>query len=173
MINEIRNAPSPLATHIQTNETYVPTEIMDTLTPIFVIRHPILMVDSQYRTGLPVMDIHPSDEDFHLLNTLRWCRILYDYFEAKGQKPVIVEAQDFIYKTKALTDKLCNTVGIDPEGMVEKWEPFPYQEYLDHKIAIAYTGDLWRSTGVERRAAEVCTGSRQLHICLLAFTMRC
>lgn len=159
MINEIRNVPSPLTTHEHSNPTYIPNEIMDTLTPIFVIRHPILMVDSVYRTGLGVMSVDPTDEDFHLLHTLRWCRILYDYFVDQGKKPVIVEAQDFIYKTKETMGKLCTTVGIDPEGIVEEWEPFPYEQFLDHKIAIAYTGDLWRSTGVERRSKEVSSSS--------------
>lgn len=75
------------------------------------------MVSSQYRGLLPVTGVHPLDEDFECFGTLRWTQIMYDYFVSIGIKPIIVEAVDFIYNTKATTDKLCGMLGLDPEGV--------------------------------------------------------
>ena len=113
------------------------------------------MVGSQYRVQQPIMGQLPTDEDFIAFSSLRWCRILFDYFVSQGQKPALVDAEDVIWKTKATTDKLCAQLGIDPEGIKDTWDPVPKEYWPDHKIAIAFTGDMMGSKGIERRGKEV------------------
>ena len=56
-----------------------------------------------------------------VVGTLRWCRFLFDYFKSKGTTPALVEAVDFIHNTKPTMNKLCHTIGIDPEGIKDSW----------------------------------------------------
>lgn len=58
------------AGEVQSNPTCIPDNVLDTFTPIFVIRHPILMVDSLYRVQLRAdMGQLPTDEDFEVNGT--------------------------------------------------------------------------------------------------------
>jgi hypothetical protein len=155
IIDSIRGDPFAKPAAVTSNPTIIPDDVLDTFTPIFVIRHPILMVDSLYRCQLLVMGQLPTDEDFEAFGTLRFCRILFEYYKSKGTTPALVEAVDFIYKTKATMDKLCKTIGIDPEGIKDTWDPLPEEYMPDHHVAIAFTGDMMRSSGLERRNKEV------------------
>ena len=113
------------------------------------------MVNSLYRAQLPETGMQPTDEDFAAWGTLSWCRILYDYFVSRGHRPPIIDAEDVIYNTKPTTDKLCKVLGIDPEGVKETWDPLPKAYWPHHKMAVAFTGELMRSSGIERRAEQV------------------
>ena len=128
---------------------------MDTLTPVFVFRHPALMVPSLYRGANSISGWEPGDEDFEISTTLRWNQYLYDYFVARGRRPAVIEAQDFVYNTRPIMDKLCRHLGIDESGWSEKWHPLPKEHWPDHKIAMAMTGDAMASSGLERRAKGV------------------
>ena len=154
MIDTIRRDSNAAPPQIDANPTYIPDHILDTLTPVFVIRHPISLVNSLYRVQLRVMGFLPTVEDFEVMGTLRWCQILCDYFISKGHSPAIVEAQDFIYQTKATTDKLCRMIGIDPEGVKDAWDPVPKEHWPDHKVGNVMTGHMMGSSGIER-AKEV------------------
>ena len=98
------------------------------------------MVDSLYRALQPITGISPCDEDFEACGTLRWCRILFDYFVSKGHKPAVIEAQDFIYSTKPAMDQLCRTLGIDANGWKDTWDPIPREHWPDHKVGNAMVG---------------------------------
>ena len=141
VLDSIRGDPFAQPTE-QGNPTCIPDDVLNSFTPIFVIRHPILMVDSLYRCQLPVMGQLPTDEDFEVNGTLRWCRFLFDYFKAKGSTPALVEAVDFIHNTKPTMDKLCQTIGIDPEGIKESWDPVPEEYFPKHSVAVAFTGEI-------------------------------
>ena len=155
MIDAVRREDKLSAIQSKSNPTHIPTNLLDTFTPVFIFRHPILMVNSMYKGMLPVTGMLPTDEDFELMGTLRWTQLLYDYFVSQGKEPTIVEAQDFVYNTKATTDKLCNILGIDPEGVKETWDPLPREHWPDHSTAVAFMGDMMASRGIERRAEEV------------------
>ena len=155
IINSLRGDPFAVRAPTKSNPTCIPDEVLDSFTPIFVIRHHILMVDSLYRCQLPVMGQLPTDEDFEAFGTLRYCRMLFDYFRANGGTPAIVEAVDFIWNTKPTLDKLCQHIGIDPAGIKDAWDPVPKEYFPDHHVAVAFTGDMMSSSGLERRGKEV------------------
>lgn len=55
---------------LRSNPTCIPDVLLDSFTPVFVIRHPILMVDSLYRVQLRAdMGQLPTDEDFEVNGT--------------------------------------------------------------------------------------------------------
>lgn len=155
ILNAIRSDPSAEPSEVKSNPTCIPDQILESFTPIFVIRRPILMVDSLYRCQLPVMGQLPTDEDFDVMGTFRFTRILFDYFKSKGSTPALVEAVDFIYNNKPTMDKLCSKIGIDPEGIKDTWDPIPEEYFPYHHVAVAFTGDMMRSSGIERRNKEV------------------
>ena len=133
------------------NPTYIPDNALKTLTPIFIIRHPQLMVDSLWRAQQELTKMLPEDEDFEFQITLKWTRILYDYFKDQlSIEPVIIESEDFIYKTKAVTDKLCALYGLDPEGVRETWDAVPEEYWPESKVARTYVGHMLVSKGIER-----------------------
>lgn len=145
------DAPAPMTA----NPTVIPDDYLNSYTPVMTIRHPILMVDSIYRCQLPIMGQLPTDEDFEAMGTLRWCRILFDYYKARGHTPALVEAVDYIWNTKPTLDKLCQVIGIDPAGVKETWDPLPQEFFPDNHVAIAFTGHMMRSHGIERKGTEV------------------
>jgi hypothetical protein len=81
--------------------------------------------------------------------------MLYDYFVSIGKRPVLVEAQDFVYNTKPVMDKVCRELGIDENGWTDTWDPVPNEYWPDHKIGTVMTGAMMASSGLERRAKEV------------------
>ncbi|KAK3724464.1 hypothetical protein LTR37_001088 [Vermiconidia calcicola] len=139
---------------VRSNPTYIPDAILDTLTPVFVFRHPMLMVPSLYRAQSAVAGLQPDDEDFEVEGTLRWCQMLYDYFVYRGVPPALVEAQDLVYNFQPTMNKLCSGLGIDPEGVKDTWDPVPKEHWPDDKITVTLTGALLSSSGLERRSKE-------------------
>jgi hypothetical protein len=117
------------------------------------------MVPSQYRGAHSVSGLAPGDEDFEIWSSLLWCQLLYDYFVSQGKKPVLVEAQDFIYNTEPIMTKVCRELGIDENGWSDKWDPVPAEYWPDHEIGNAMTGALMSSAGIERRLKEVSPSS--------------
>lgn len=133
------------------NPTYIPDDLLKTLKPIFIIRHPQLMVASLWRAQQELTRLTLEDEDLEFQITLKWTRILYDYFRDQlGIEPVILDSEDFVYQTKAVTDKLCVMFGLDPDGVKDTWDPVPKEYWPKSEIAKTYVGHMLASTGMER-----------------------
>lgn len=146
--------------NIRSNPTCIPDDIMQTLTPVILFRHPMLSVPSHYSIAHPeaVAGLDPDDEDFEVWTTYRWTRYIYDYFVSIGRTPTVVEAQDYIYNTKPTMNKLCRELGIDEDGWIDKWDPVPKEYWPDHSVGNAMTGGMMSSAGIERRLTEVSSG---------------
>ncbi|KAK5168895.1 uncharacterized protein LTR77_006204 [Saxophila tyrrhenica] len=142
------NEPSPAIT---TNPTYIPGDVLATLTPVFLFRHPALIAGSLYPKFNPISGVEPNDEDWELSSSLRWTVYVHQYFTSLGHKTAVIEAQDFVYNTEPTMNALCRRLGIDEDGWVEKWDPIPREHWPDHRNAVAMTGDLMGSSGLERR----------------------
>lgn len=146
------------------NPTYIPDDLLRTLKPIILIRHPQLMIGSLWRAQQELTQMEPWDEDFEFQITLKWTRILYDYYKDQlGIEPVVLDSEDFIYNTKAVTDRLCEMYGLDPEGVKVTWDPLPKEYWPKSEVARTYLGHMLASKGVER-GSEV---SRSLSSMLL------
>lgn len=136
---------------VASNPTYISDDLLKTLTPIITIRHPLLMIDSLWRAQQALTKMVPEDEDFEFQITLKWTRILYDYFKDQlGIEPVVLDSEDFIYNTKAVTDKLCAMYGLDPDGVKDTWDPVPKEYWPKSEIAKTYVGHMLASKGIER-----------------------
>lgn len=154
ILNTLRRGENSPCPKISSNPTHIPDDILETLTPVLLFRHPLLSIPSIYPKLNPVSGIEPDDEDFEISITLRWTQYIYDYFVSIGRRPIVVEAQDFVWNTKPTMDKLCRELGIDESGWLDKWDPLPKEHWPNHKNAIAMTSDLMESSGLQRRVGE-------------------
>lgn len=119
------------------NETVIPDEVLGTLTPIFLIRHPALAFPSDYRTARKI-----EGDDFlkaatvselGLTINLHWTRSLFDWYshnsETAGKSsknrpstPLILDADDILASPDVII-KLCKLTGLDPEKLRFEWAP--------------------------------------------------
>ncbi|KXJ85874.1 hypothetical protein Micbo1qcDRAFT_169020 [Microdochium bolleyi] len=116
------------------NWTVFPDEFLHTITPIFLIRHPALMIPSYYRSALDQVKIGaisrpdsagggPSEVE----GTIRWNRALYDFyaesFAASGRgQPIVLDADDVMTSGAAIVPKYASLVGLDPSKTRTSWE---------------------------------------------------
>ena len=134
------------------NPLPVPDHILDKFTPIVLIRHPVLQVDSLWRSMLVNSQCRPGDEDFDLITSTRHSRLLFEYFRhARGGKvPIVVDAEDVLWRTKELGDKLCTAVNLAPGGFKDTWDPMPEEQKSSNWFVRAMTTTMTESIGIER-----------------------
>lgn len=136
---------------VSDNPTDIPENLLKTLTPIITIRHPLLMIDSLFRTTHELTKMVPEDEDFEYESTLKWSRIMHGYFvDQLGTEPIVLDSEDFIYNTSTVTDKLCAIWRLDPDGVKDTWDPVPKEYWPKQDITTAYIGHMLASKGIER-----------------------
>ena len=117
------------STHSQDNPEVLPDETLlaPGTIPILTIRHPALMVPSIYRANRKVNNDKPVSRETGLYTgTLRWQRLLYDFYvkhgPAHGIKPLIVDADDYQGKGReAFMARLCDAVGLDSKSVQYSW----------------------------------------------------
>lgn len=141
------------------NPTHLPDEIFDTLRPIILIRHPVLMINSVYRDALKFTGLREGDEDLELLCTFRHLRIVFDYFKAQDRQPIVVDGEDILWRTEEMTKNLCAALGtIDPASLSDKWEPKSKEE-IEKMNPYVYklTQNIVESSGIQRPSEKVST----------------
>ena len=109
--------------------------------PLINIRHPALLVPAVSRTIREFFE--PSNEFIAYVSTLRWQRLVYDFYvkygEPKGIKPFVIDADDYQGPNReAYMTKLCDTVGLNSSEIMYSWEKAS-QEELD-KIGSGVAG---------------------------------
>lgn len=137
----------------RTNPTHIPDSIFSTLNPIILIRHPILQTDSSYRILLQYgFENRPADEDFALHQSTRSTKFLFDMFKAQGRQPVVVDGEDLLHRTEALTKALCEKLGLglDPRDFKDVWAKTPEAKIPQHPLVRGFTNTIHSSTGIER-----------------------
>ena len=92
---------------------------------MFLIRHPALVVRSYWEVNVGNVDSYIEDEQFKWMISSRWVRILFDYFckLRPGQVPLVVDAEDVVYRTEEVTHVLCQSLGIDHDWVIFTWQP--------------------------------------------------
>jgi hypothetical protein len=140
------------------NPTCIEDDIFETLTPIILIRHPALSVDSIYRGALAHTKQTPSDEDFQMITSNKHQRLLFDWYKARGQLPIVIDAEDILWRTREMTESLCQQLGgvLDPKTFSESWEPTS-KEVVERMNPLVYmlTKDIQESRGIQRQAEKV------------------
>lgn len=144
------------------NPTRIDDEILRACVPVILVRHPALFIPSFYRKQIKEQMLDLDDEAFQLWISMDWVRILYEYFtdESSGERgnvraPLVIDAQDIVHNTAALTAELGRALDIDPEGFQETWEPMVHEPVPEGVVA-SFHDRLRNSVGIERGNAEVC-----------------
>jgi hypothetical protein len=112
--------PSP-----HTNPTSLPDRFLLSMQPIFLIRHPALMLPSYLRASKLIRaGAHPSQPRTAMHMTLRYTRALYDWYldtAIEGRMPRVIDADD-IMTNPAAVRQLCVESGLDPDALQYEWE---------------------------------------------------
>ena len=141
------------------NPTYVPDEIFNSITnPVILIRHPALIAPSLWKVQSPVLKLQVEDEDFRALASLLFTRMMFDYFQSIGKRPIVVDAEDLVTKPEDLATALCSALGIDRSGVSLEWDSLPedHWPHLDQQVK-EFAGDLLKSKGIKSSAKKVRT----------------
>ncbi|KAL5358106.1 hypothetical protein BJX96DRAFT_173139 [Aspergillus floccosus] len=118
------------------NPTVLPTQFLRSVTPVFLIRHPALVFESILRVSGPTMGAHVDDEEFPVEASMRWLRVLYDWYAASadgGARPIVLNA-DEIMAHPVVVQELCQQLQLDPAGVRFQWDPVP-REVIDSQSA--------------------------------------
>ncbi|OAA53885.1 hypothetical protein ISF_08587 [Cordyceps fumosorosea ARSEF 2679] len=140
---------------LRTNPTMLPDAYLLSFVPVFLIRHPALMVDSWWRTetraGMPP---DTSLSTRVLAHGLGLARQLHDWYDARHCPggaggtgvPIVVDADDVLEGDAV--HRLASTVGMDPKQVLQSWEAKSTDGLLPiHK---SYVQGIWESTGVDK-----------------------
>ncbi|EFQ98482.1 hypothetical protein MGYG_01510 [Nannizzia gypsea CBS 118893] len=155
---------STTPTRPKTNPTFLPDEYLALWQPVFIIRHPALVVESWYRAETRVSPVNVRDRVWSYLS-FRYSRSLYDWYasnatasngtetavDGKGAsflRPIVVEADD-ILSGECLT-KFCDACGMSAEHIKYEWEQIPPEGQDVSVRHLSYLGGLWQSTGLDQ-----------------------
>ncbi|GIJ91125.1 hypothetical protein Asppvi_010090 [Aspergillus pseudoviridinutans] len=128
------------------NDTLIPDDILGTLSPVFLIRHPALAFPSFLRTyrdlhGVEASQSKEAELEFKMVMTLRWTRRLYERYvptregcsysedEASVNSPIILDADDVMTEPEVLV-RFCKLVGLDASRLRFTWESVKPEEAL-------------------------------------------
>ena len=132
------------------NPMILPHSFLESITPIFTIRHPIRMITSGVGIILHTNGRGLDEPAIELTRTYKWSRILCDYYRAFGVTPVVVDGDELARNTEDQVNKLCPLIGSDASKIQYNWEP--------KGRAGAYLKDLNESTGVIRDEVRTTSG---------------
>lgn len=119
-------------TDLGLNDTLLPADILETLSPVFLIRHPSLGFPSLLRAYGDLHGVKASQSkdgvlEFNMVMTLRWTRRLYERYaltqewcryyvdDASMDGPIVLDADDVITKLKVLVRFCKLSVWMPPE----------------------------------------------------------
>jgi hypothetical protein len=108
-----------------TNPTSVPDRFLLSMQPIFIIRHPALMLPSYLRASKLIRPgAYPNQPRSAMHMTLRYTRAMYDWYlgnAIEGRTPKVIDADDIMTNPAALR-RLCIESGLDPDALQFEWE---------------------------------------------------
>ncbi|OAA81566.1 hypothetical protein LEL_01111 [Akanthomyces lecanii RCEF 1005] len=151
-------SPSP-----RTNPTLLSDEMLLSFAPVFLIRHPALVVESYYRAidFPPAPDLWRSNAPWS--TSLHFTRALFEWYEAatlsspstvgaevgnlsiSKTHPIVVDADDILEGDTV--QRLAEMIGMDPEQILQQWDA-QSTEGLDPGKKRFLKG-LWESTGID------------------------
>lgn len=142
------------------NPTVLPDRMMRAFAPVFTIRHPIKQIESWYRASR-LFGVNLDDSEFELCASYRFTRRLFNYYTelfssgsgspetptGKPRWPVVIDGDDLINDTEGIATKFCELTGIDPKGVIYKWEA---EEITKGPTEATFLGTLRKSDGVKK-----------------------
>ncbi|KAK4612166.1 hypothetical protein CLAFUW4_12910 [Fulvia fulva] len=148
LFNLLRNPNSTLSG--TENPTHIPTPLFNTLTPIFIIRHPILKLSSTYRDVVAMSTLRHDDEDADIIMSYKFLRCLFDLFRERGQEPIVVDAEDTLWRAKEMTTNVCARIGLEVGEVRETWKKVEDGERTGNAMIREWLGTMYESEGIER-----------------------
>ncbi|KAJ6783129.1 hypothetical protein PWT90_01427 [Aphanocladium album] len=156
---EFTLADDPAAAPPRTNPTLLADEYLTSFVPVFLVRHPALILDSWYRTEARA----GHTPDLRLMTRVRslspeLTRQMYDWYAklvadsdrelAPGSRgvPIVVDADDILEGDTV--HRLAKTIGMDPAQVLESWESKPTDGLIP--MVKSYVQGIWESTGIDK-----------------------
>lgn len=136
------------------NPTHLPDSLLDVSQVVILIRHPAKIVSSGAPVAKAAIGLQPGDRDIFNMFTLRWARLMYDYLQSTGKKPIIVSGEDVVGNPESLLDSLSEALGIDRGGLRVSWPLVTPAERPAGPMG-PWLKRVSDSTGVERKAEQV------------------
>jgi hypothetical protein len=148
------------------NPTVLPSRLMKTLAPIFVIRHPVRQVESWYPTSSRIFGISVDHAEFELCATYSFTRMIFDYYQSLyDQKPaepseqrgtgwpVVIDGDDVVNDPEGIAAKFCALTGLDTDGVIYKWKK---KEWFNQgPIQEIFFGTLSKSEGIQKDLVSI------------------
>ena len=150
-----------------TNPTVLPDSFLETLSPVFVIRHPARMIPSFYRaTKDSNLGSDVNDGDFPVQATFRWSRLAFDWYvqnvcgspslpgpykksERTGPSwPIVIDGDDLINDDNVVQD-FCKQLEIDPQYLQTSWDKASEEQKAKQGVLITrFLSTIQKSTGI-------------------------
>ncbi|KIM77505.1 hypothetical protein PILCRDRAFT_825279 [Piloderma croceum F 1598] len=136
------------------NPTVLPNDFLTTFLPVILIRHPAKIVPSYYRASRDVSGATVFDEDFPVNVSLRWSRLIFDWYEEYyciseiEQRPIVIDAEDMINDSHYVAEKFCAMTGLDPKHVQYSWTEVTEAPSPIHE---RFASTLRNSTGIIRK----------------------
>ncbi|KIK64799.1 hypothetical protein GYMLUDRAFT_39762, partial [Collybiopsis luxurians FD-317 M1] len=137
------------------NPTLLPDRLVATMSPVIIIRHPMFVFPSWARVcstfGQTVFD-----KEFGVIGSLRWQRIMYEFYRAyydkidpEGRKdwPIVIDGDKLVEDTQGQMQKFCSLVGLAESEIQYSWEA---SDRFPDRVMDAFRGTIKGSTGVIR-----------------------
>jgi hypothetical protein len=135
------------------NPTVLPNDFLTTFLPVILIRHPAKIIPSYYRASRDAFGATVFDEDFPVDVSLRWSRLIFDWYEEYyciseiEQRPIVIDAEDMINDSHYVAEKFCAMTGLDPKHVQYSWAEVTE---VSNPIRERFTSTLRNSTGIIR-----------------------
>ncbi|KLO86355.1 uncharacterized protein LW93_11130 [Fusarium fujikuroi] len=146
--------PCKLSEHmwedVKTNPTIFPDKFLLRWRPIFLIRHPALTFESWYRAESAARSIDLADRSWAFYTTYQYSRQLYDWFLFKvgePSRPIVVDADDILDGSPTIK-KLCNSLGMDEQHILYKWDTIKAPENAGCR-ELKFMSEYWNSTSID------------------------
>lgn len=140
------------------NPTHIPDAIFSGLTPVVLIRHPILQINSSYRTATAAGFRNvPTDEDFEINVSTHLVRFCFEMFKTQGREPIVVDAEDVLYRTDEVIKGVCEklNLGLHPSEFSDTWEQAPEKLVGILPVHKHFTGAFLTSAGINRPEGDM------------------
>lgn len=128
-------------------------DFMLSLTPIILIRNPVLIYESWLRAeGDPYPDL--DSQYARIYTTLSFQRRIFDWFDQQetkdgGPKCLVLDADDVISGPEA-PQALCDAIGMDKTKLLWAWEPTPIpQKFQGNERFRRFVRTIMESTRID------------------------
>lgn len=96
-----------------------------------------------------------DDEDADIIMSYKFLRCLFDLFRERGQEPIVVDAEDTLWRAKEMTTNVCARIGLEVGEVRETWKKVEDGERTGNAMIREWLGTMYESEGIERPDVRV------------------